>query len=113
MEDLIEQARAYERRAEQTWTYREVLLQLLPHLENVAKAGDSKREAGAIRSALEACFPLTRACSKRDPSMEGVATGVERLIRAINKTDNLRTEPVEEALETLILEINLCISREQ
>lgn len=112
LEEAVEYLRADQKRAEETWTYREVLSALLSHLQDLITAGDSRQEATTISRGLENCLHITRLCSERDSSLVGVANSLEQLIFRITAARTIRTETVEEALETLALEIDLCMSRE-
>jgi len=62
---------------------------------------------------LAYCLKLTKAVSQRDESLEAVTNSVEHLIRCINAMNDLTSSNVQDAVETVALDVQFCISQHE
>lgn len=113
LRETIRWAHEYQKMAERTWTYREVGGQIMSALERVVASGGSEYEVRDTRNHLAYCLKLIKAVSQRDESLENVTNSVKHLIRCIDAMDDLTASSVQDAVETVALDVQFCISHHE
>jgi hypothetical protein len=110
LRDTLRWVRAHEKNAERTWTYREVGVEAMVVLEQIVMSGDLRQDMRDVQTRLEYCLQMARSVRERDDTLDGVVNSLAQLMRCINREDDLATGAVQEAVETVLLDVQFCIS---
>ena len=113
LHETLRWAHEYLRNAERTWTYREVGAQIMSALERVTTSKGSEYEERDAQTHLAYCLRLTKAVRQRDKSLEAVADSLEHLMRCIDGANDLTFSSVQDAVETVLLDVQFCISQHE